>query len=170
MKFLMIKLQAPGGILLRAIAGTYLPATGGTHLSATGGTPRASRAGPAALYEDLGGEAGESAVCAGYLWKVMSAIAGDRFGVRGLKTGFASGEEQGSVPESLPEASSLIASRARALIERTGQDAESPLCAATSIAVYCYGAILCTDGLCADEFPELFRLAWSLIRTGRSAR
>lgn len=44
MKFLMIKLQAPGGILLRAIAGTYLPATGGTHLSATGGTPRASRA------------------------------------------------------------------------------------------------------------------------------
>lgn len=44
MKFLMIKLQAPGGILLRAMAGTYLPATGGTHLSATGGTPRASRA------------------------------------------------------------------------------------------------------------------------------
>ena len=44
MKFLMIKLQAPGGILLCAIAGTYLPATGGTHLSATGGTPRASRA------------------------------------------------------------------------------------------------------------------------------
>ena len=40
----MIKLQAPGGILLCAIAGTYLPATGGTHLSATGGTPRASRA------------------------------------------------------------------------------------------------------------------------------
>ena len=44
MKFLMIKLQAPGGILLCAIAGTYLPVTGGTHLSATGGTPRASRA------------------------------------------------------------------------------------------------------------------------------
>ena len=49
MKFLMIKLQALGGILLRAIAGTYLPATGGTHLSATGGTPRASRAGKQVL-------------------------------------------------------------------------------------------------------------------------
>ena len=60
MKFLMIKLQAPGGILLCAIAGTYLPATGGTHLSATGGTPRASRANylkipKSTIYEKLAG-------------------------------------------------------------------------------------------------------------------
>ena len=59
MKFLMIKLQAPGGILLRAMAGTYLPATGGTHLSATGGTPRASRANNGLVLSRRGGDVDE---------------------------------------------------------------------------------------------------------------
>jgi len=79
-----------------------------------------------------------------------------------LKEKFLSGEEEGSVPADISEAVTVIVTRARHLVTESGQDGKiAPQNMALTVGLYCYGAVLCTEGYSEREFSELFRLCQS---------
>ena len=105
-------------------------------------------------------------ICLHYMRQALSVITGDAPDTLALKMAFSTGKEQGSVPPDMEEAVGTVASRARALMEGAGQDTETPQHVALSAGLYCYGAVLCTDSLSAENYGDLFFRCWSILQIG----
>jgi len=102
-----------------------------------------------------------------YMRQVLDVLLENSTQTLEMKRNFLSGEgEKEEVPVNMDDVTDWICSRVEAvLIEDVKRDKERPQRLALCIGLCCYGAVLCSDGLSAHRFGDLFALCWVKLQT-----
>ena len=98
-----------------------------------------------------------------YLTKVMDIFIADAPETRVMKEQFSSGKVDARVDSDIRTAASSVANSAIGLMKESSQQILDPGNAALSVALFSYGAFVCSPSLLPFSFRELFTMSWLIL-------